>query len=63
MKVVYRCDGKKPCFWKVTCGLVYDEAPCEHTLDPEHAKNGKCKHPERYPERFEQAECGVWVEI
>ena len=41
-EVIYLCDRKKECNKSITCGGEY----CNHTYDPEHAKNRTTDHPE-----------------
>ena len=63
--VAYICDGKDCAdqLWpscKIT-GTKIDH--CDHTTNPEHAKNGPCEDPENHPERFKELQSGRYWEI
>lgn len=49
MQIVYVCDKKKKCANTLGCGSPEKNNQgiyCNHTLDPNHAKNGVCDNPE-----------------
>lgn len=52
-KILYLCDGLKECYTSPGCALAgYYDGECEHTTDPNHAKNGDVDYPQNHPERF-----------
>ena len=73
-KIYYFCDGQDGCKDLPICfrqhgpELKEDPMPdlfCDHTVTPEHARNGRCEEPEDHPERFAAVPgCGfeVWYE-
>ena len=51
-RTLYLCDGKN-CKEPLYCkARKHKSSLCNHTTDPEHAKNGPCRDPWRHPERF-----------
>ena len=47
--VVYLCDKQKECKNSRSCGVF-----CNHTTDPDHAKNGTVHSPEETKGRFDE---------
>lgn len=63
--VAYICDGKacEDQLWP-SCKIPRTEIDhCDHTTNPEHAKNGPCEDPENHPERFKELQNGRYWEI
>ena len=53
MKTFYLCDGLRSCLGSAGCAYrKEDPGPCMHTTDPDHALNGKCEQPGKFPGRF-----------
>lgn len=48
-KIFYICDKRKHCSAGASCGKY-----CNHTSDPEHAKNGAIKTPAEAVGRFDE---------
>ena len=47
--MVYLCDKQKECKNSRSCGVF-----CNHTTDPDHAKNGTVHSPEETKDRFDE---------
>ena len=60
--MVYLCDKQKECKNRRSCGVF-----CNHTTDPDHAKNGMVHSPEETKGRFDEQHIALdndeWLKI